>query len=116
MKIIFQADNDFDQTVLKALWEIEPEMNFQTAADAGLHGLDDLTVLHLAAVEKRLLVSSDQSTMPQHFAEFVKENTSYGLIIVPQSLAFKIVIGELLTIWTASEAEEWINRISYIPL
>ena len=116
MKIAFQADNDLDQTILRAIWQIEPLVDFQTAGEINLHGLDDFTVLELAALEKRLLVSSDQSTMPTHFAEFIQSNTSFGVIIAPQSLSLQVVVEEILMIWTASEAEEWLNRISYIPL
>ncbi len=81
-----------------------------------LHGLDDLAVLELAALEKRILVSSDQSTMPLHFAEFIQINTSYGLLIAPQSLSLNIVVDEILMIWAASTLEEWINRIAHLPL
>ncbi|HXG82774.1 MAG TPA: DUF5615 family PIN-like protein [Pyrinomonadaceae bacterium] len=116
MNIAFQADNDIDQTIVRILWQTEPSMDFRTAAAVNLHGLDDLAVLELAALEKRILVSSDQSTMPGHFAEFIQTNTSYGLIIAPQSLNLKIVAAEILMIWSASEIEEWINRIVYLPL
>jgi hypothetical protein len=40
----------------------------------------------LAAFENRLLISHDQSTMPDHFAEFISENRSSGLFIAPQTL------------------------------
>ncbi len=116
MKIAFQADNDLDQTILKALWQIEPAIDFWSANELDLHELDDLTVLELAALEKRILVSSDQSTMPYFFAEFIQNNVSYGLIIAPQSLKMNLVVEELLLIWSASEPEEWKNRIAYLPL
>ena len=116
MKIAFQADNDIDQTIVRILWQVEPVMDFRTANEVDLHGLDDLAVLELATLEKRVLVSSDQSTMPLHFAEFIQSNTSYGLLIAPQSLSLKMVAYEILMIWTASDAEEWINRIAYLPL
>ncbi len=116
MKIAFQADNDFDQTIVRILWQAEPAIAFRTAAEVNLHGLDDPTVLSLAALEKRILVSSDQTTMPFHFAEFIQTETSYGLLIAPQSLNINVVAEEILMIWTASTVEEWINRIAYLPL
>ncbi len=45
MNIAFQADKDFDQTILRALWQIEPTIDFWAANELDLHGLDDLTVL-----------------------------------------------------------------------
>ena len=116
MNIAFQADNDIDQTIVRILWQVEPAIDFRTAAEVDLHGLDDSTVLSLAALEKRILVSSDQSTMPLHFAEFIQTDTSYGLLIAPQSLSLNVVVDEILMIWTASTVEEWINRIAYLPL
>jgi hypothetical protein len=38
------------------------------------------------------------------------------MIVVPQKLPILAVVEDLLLIWTASEAEEWINRIQVLPL
>jgi hypothetical protein len=46
----------------------------------------------------------------------VRCRLSYGLLIVPQHLPYSLVVEEILLIWFASAAEEWINRISYLPL
>jgi hypothetical protein len=53
--------------VIAAVKRREPLVDFQTAPEAGLMGLDDPTVLALAASEGRLLVSHDRQTMPHHF-------------------------------------------------
>ncbi len=62
-----------------------------------------------------MLVTHDQKTMPKHFYKFIEKQSSPGIIIVPQSLATGKVAEDLLTIWNASEAEEWLNRIEYLP-
>lgn len=116
MKIAFQADNDLDQTILKAIWQVEPSIDFNPANELNLHGLDDLTVLELAALEKRILVSSDQKTMPYHFAEFIQNQISYGVIIVRQSLPLNVAVEEIFLIWLNYKVEDWINRIAYLPL
>ncbi|MDO8794545.1 MAG: hypothetical protein Q7J25_08005 [Vicinamibacterales bacterium] len=54
--------------------------------------------------------------MPTHFGEFMRANVSPGLIIVPQSLAIREAADSLLLIWTATEPEEWTNRIVYLPI
>jgi len=54
--------------------------------------------------------------MPQHFGDYIQQNASSGLIIVSQEMPVSAVAEELLLIWFASEAEEWINRIVSIPL
>src|SRR5439155_21776442 len=84
----FQADADLHQMIVTALVRREPGVDFQTATAAGLGGLLDPQVLERAATEGRVLVSHDQSTMPQHFAAFIQNQPSAGLLIVPQHLGF----------------------------
>ena len=78
--------------------------------------LDDPAVLGRAALDRRTLVSHDRSTMPVHFGEFLKHDHSPGVLLVPQYLAVQEAAEELLLIWAASEADEWQDRIVYLPL
>jgi hypothetical protein len=81
-----------------------------------LHGVDDNAVLAQAAEESRLVVSHDYRTMPRHFTTFVTTRTSAGVLLVSQALPLAAVVDDLLLIWEASEAEEWINRLDTLPL
>ena len=92
-----------------------PNIDFQTAASGGLIGLEDMKVLELAANCKRVLVSHDKRTMPMWFADFITTKTSSGILIVSQDLLVKEAITSLLLIWSASDAEEWVNRMAFIP-
>lgn len=116
MRVRFQTDADLNQVIVAAAVRREPGVEFQTAAAAGLAGLSDREVLALAAREGRVLVTHDQTTMPGHFADFVAAQASAGVLIVPQHLAFATVVDQLMLIWLATEAEEWTNRICYLPL
>jgi hypothetical protein len=116
MRVRFQADADLNRHIIAAVKRREPMVDFQTAQEAGLTGLDDPAVLAVAASEGRLLVSHDRQTMPRHFAQFIQQRTSPGLLIVSQHLPVSQAAEELLLIWFASEAEEWINQISFLPL
>lgn len=112
MKIKFQADNDLNGHILRALLRFKPEIDFQTALAIGLHrSVPDDQVLALAATAGRVLVSHDLKTMPEHFAAFIINQTSPGLILVSQKLSIKQAAEELLLVWEASEAEEYVNRI-----
>jgi hypothetical protein len=42
MKIRFQADADLNEDILLGLTRLEPQIDFQTASEAGLRGLSDL--------------------------------------------------------------------------
>jgi hypothetical protein len=116
MKARFQADADLNRHIIAAVKRREPMVDFQTAHEAGLIGLDDATVLVLAANEGRILVSHDRQTMPHHFANFIQQQTSPGLLIVSQYLPVLAAAEELLLIWIASEAEEWTDQIASLPL
>ena len=112
MKIRFQADNDLNGHVIKALRQLRPEIDFQAASAVGLHlGTPDEKVLEIAASQKRIVVSHDFRTMPYHFGDFIARQSSPGLILVSQKLSVRQASEELLLVWEASEAEEYINRV-----
>ena len=82
----------------------------------GVIGVPDPEVIRKAAEAGRILVSHDRQTMPGHFARLLERRSSAGLIIVPQDLDIGAIIDDLLLIWAASEAEEWRDKVAYIPL
>lgn len=116
MKVRFQADTDFNQNIVRAVRRWNPAIDFQTADEAELRGLEDEEVLKKAAEENRILLSHDRRTMPLHFANFVATQLSAGVIIVSQDLPIRQAAEDLVLIWEASEAEEWMNRIDSLPL
>jgi hypothetical protein len=116
MKVRFQADADFNQDIVQAVRRRMPAVDFQTAHEAGLAGLDDEVVLERTAQEGRVLVSHDRRTMPFHFAALIATRISAGVIIVPKTLPIRQAVEDLILIWEASEAEEWINQIDSLPL
>lgn len=116
MRIRFLADSDLNHDIVKAIMRREPSVDFLSAFQAGLQGLADHQVLAIAADDGRILVSHDNRTMPRHFADFISLRPSSGLLIVSQKLAVAEVVEELLLIWSASEPDEWLNRLSWLPL
>jgi uncharacterized protein DUF5615 len=116
MKICFQADADLREVIIKALLRQEPTIDITSAHEASLAGLGDDKVLALAADKGRVLVTHDRKTMPYHFAVFISERMSPGIIVIPQDLSVTAAVEDLLLIWAASDASEWLNRICYLPL
>lgn len=114
--IRYQADADLNQAIVTGVLRQEPQIDFQTAFDARLDSLNDLEVLALVADQKRILVTHDRKTMPYYFAEYISQDKSAGVLIVSKRTDVKIIIDELILIWSVSSAEEWINRIAKIPL
>jgi hypothetical protein len=114
--IRFQADADLNQTILLAAVRRAPTLDFQSAPDAGLSGLNDLEVLALASEQGRILVTHDSKTMPRHFADFVSNARSAGVVVVPQSLPVSRAADDLILIASATNSEEWIDRIMFLPI
>ncbi len=115
MKVRFQADADLNEDIVTGILRREPQVDFRTATAARLRQLSDLEVLALAARDGRVLVSHDRRTMPPAFAKFLISNVSLGLLVVSQNTDLLTAIDEILLVWQASEAEEWINQICTIP-
>lgn len=115
MRIKFQADADLREEIVKGIRRTAPEIDFLTSNDAGLEGVSDPEVLAIAAAEGRILVTNDRQTMPGHFAEFIQERHSSGVIVVSKKLPTKRVIEELILIWSAAEPSEYIDRIMSLP-
>jgi len=114
--IRFQAAADLNQGILRAAIRRRPTLDFQSATETGLAGLTDPEVLALAADQDRILVTHDMRTMPHHFADYIQESQSPGVIAVPQSIRPAHAAEELLLIASATEAAEWVNRIVFLPL
>jgi uncharacterized protein DUF5615 len=115
----FQTDADFDQRIVRATLRRDPAIDLQLATAArggtGLRGILDAQVLALAAQEGRMLLSHDHHTMPKHFGEFITTQASPGVIILPQRMLISVAVEWIITIWAASEAEEWVNQILLLP-
>jgi len=112
-RVCFQADWNFNNIIVDAARRHEPMLDFQTAHVAGLMGVRELEVLARAS---RLLVTHDFRDMPQHFATFIVEQTSAGVLLVPQRLPVTAVVEDLLLIWETTKAEDWQNSIMSLPL
>ncbi|MEM1256200.1 MAG: DUF5615 family PIN-like protein [Cyanobacteria bacterium P01_H01_bin.21] len=116
VRVQFQADADLNQAIVTGVIRQQHSINFQTATEADLEGLQDSEVLALSANQQRILVTHDRRTMPTEFAEFIVDIQSSGVLIVSRKTSLETVIEELVLIWSVSTAEEWINRIAKIPL
>jgi Domain of unknown function (DUF5615) len=116
MRPRFQADADFNQKIVLGIRRREPSVDFLGAYDGGVVGLSDADVLRIASESDRVLVSHDRKTMPAHLVLFLEKGSSPGVIIVSQELDIGAAIEDLLLIWAATDAEEWVGRLGFVPL
>jgi hypothetical protein len=61
VRLRFQADEDFNQTIVLAITRREPGIDFQTVTQAGFKGRQDPEVLALAAEAGRVLARGSSS-------------------------------------------------------
>jgi hypothetical protein len=118
VSIRYQADNDLNLPIVAATFRKEPGIDFETAQNAHLDRLDDVTVLRRAASEGRILVSHDKRTMPHRLASFLGAgNESPGvLLVIPQDAPLRSVVETPVLIWADTTPENWRNAITIIPI
>jgi hypothetical protein len=116
MRPRFLADADFNHKIVRGLRRREPGVDFQGASEGGVVGLADPDVLRIAADSGRILISHDRKTMPAHFALFLEQRSSPGVIIVSQDLEIGTAIEDLFLIWDATDAEEWFDQLGFVPV
>jgi hypothetical protein len=114
--IRFLADACLHDAIVTGCLRREPAIDFLSAHEVTLEGVADPEVLAFATRENRILVTSDLRTMPRHFGNFLEANGECtGVFLVKQRASLAEVIEALVLIWSASDADEWKNRIVEIP-
>ena len=112
----FLADASLHDAIVTGCLRREPTIDFLSAHEARLEGVPDPNVLAFATKENRILVTSDLRTMPRHFGDFLEANGQCaGVFLVKQTAPLADVIDALVLIWSASDADEWRNRVVEIP-
>jgi hypothetical protein len=94
----------------------EPALDFLSAIEGGVVGRPDPEVLSIAADLGRILVTHDRNTMPGHIARFLETRTLPGVIVLFQEIEIGVAIEELLLICVATEANEWVGHLGFIPV
>lgn len=113
----FLADNDLTDHIVRGVKQREPAIEFLHVRDLGMEKLPDPEVLAFAAVENLLVVSHDVNSMSAAAAAQVAAGEPmHGLLLVHQGNPVRSSIESLILIWAASEAEEWIDQIRFLPL
>lgn len=113
MTVRFLADEDVRAEIIRGMRSREPAIDILDVKNAGLRGAKDDALLEFAAHEDRIIITHDRNTMAGHFyARVAAGRLEPGLSIVPKRpSAVGQVIESLFLVWTASQAEEWRNRI-----
>ena len=97
--IRFQADADLDHDIVLSVRQRELAVDFASAAEGGLIGIEDSEVLEIAAQQGRILITHDRRTMPGHFRDRLEAGgSSPGVFILSQFEPIGPVVEPLLTV------------------
>jgi predicted nuclease of predicted toxin-antitoxin system len=114
--IRFQADADLRHKIVMAVRLREPAIDFASATDSNLRAMADPDVLEFAAAQGRILVTHDRRTMADHFRDrLATGKSSPGVFVVSQFAPLAESVDSLVTVWSASNPEEWQNQLRYLP-
>ncbi len=115
--IRFLLDENFNGKIVRGLRARQPDVDMIRVQDTELYGADDPTVLEWAAQAGRILLTHDLDTMTKYASDRLEhELPMAGVILVHDTLPVAKAIEDLLVILGASEANEWENRIDFLPL
>jgi hypothetical protein len=112
----FLADENIEPAIVSATRRIEPAIDFQTIDVANLLGASDVAVLEYAHGESRIVVSHDFNTLiAAAKARIIDGAGVAGLMMVPAWLPPRTIAESIALVWGASTAEEWRDRIVFLP-
>lgn len=79
-------------------------------------GIDDGSLLDWAAAERRILVSFDKRTLPEHLRDTLDAGGhSPGIVFLSPRLTLPEMVEYLQLIATSPSADEWADTYRFIP-
>jgi predicted nuclease of predicted toxin-antitoxin system len=112
------TDADVDGAITRGLLRRLPEINLVTVQDVLPEGAPDQQILAWAAVENRIVVTNDRSTMTDLASERVAAGEPVpGLIVVSRLQSIGSAIDDILLIVELMPEDEIRDRVVvYLPL
>ena len=118
MNVRFLLDENLDPKVKVATLRLNPTVDVLRVGDQGVPLLStaDPDLLRFCEVAQRILVTADRTTIPDHInAHLAAGGHFWGVCLLRDGFSIYRVAQELLLIAEASTAEEWLDRIEWIP-
>lgn len=113
----FLADENTASALTAGLRRRVEDVDIVRVQDVGLRTADDPAILAWAAEHGRVLISHDVSTIRDFAGDRLRAGLHMaGVILLPSAMPIGEALDQLAVIAGASEAEEWINQIAYLPL
>lgn len=111
------ADENFNGPLLAALVRRLPLLDAARVQDSPAAGRPDPAMLEWAAGEGRVLLTHDGRTIPKFaYDRGGRGRPMPGVIVVPKNLAPGPASDDLELLLSASDDDEFANRVRYVPL
>jgi len=118
MKVRFLPDENEPPRLKTALLRYNSTIDVLRAGEPGTpqFGTLDPDLLHYLELSQRALVTSNRTSMPAHIqVHWAAGGHLWGVFYTRSGTPIGLLAREIFLIWEASEAEEWIDRIDWIP-
>lgn len=114
MKLL--TDEHVPPALTRGLRRALDEVDVLELRHTDLLGADDSEVLDFAAQKGRILITRDASTVPDFAFERLNQGKVMpGVFIWRRRAALGAVLDDLILVVQASEAEEWRDKVVYLP-
>jgi len=117
--IRYLLDENVDPVYRSELLTREPELIVWRVGTLGAppHATPDPEILYWCELNGFLLVTNNRRSMPRHLQDhLVKGRHVPGIIELNPNMSIGETIDELLLIWAASEENEFLDQIIYLPI
>ncbi len=119
MKLRFLVDENLPHRFKTAIQRRYPEIDILRVGDEGAppSGTLDPAVLDYLEATQRALLTDNRQSMPGHIADHLAKGGHYwGIFEVRKNVPLQVLIEEIYLYWSASEAEEWLNRFEWLSI
>ena len=118
MSLQYLLDEHMSPRLKAALLRLDPSIAVTSIGDPDMPalGTKDPDILHFVEQQQQILVAQDYRTLPGHAADHLATGGQHwGIFLVRAGSGIGETAQILYEIWACTEAEEWINRIEWIP-
>ncbi|GET38499.1 DUF5615 family PIN-like protein [Microseira wollei] len=118
MKIRFLIDENLSPKLQSAVLRLNPGIDILRVGESDTPPLGTLDpeLLQYLELSQRLLVTDNRRSIPGHLEDhWATGGHSWGVIWLRPSGTIRSWAETLFLIWETTEAEEWIDKIDWIP-
>ena len=119
MKVRFLLDENLSPRLKLAILRLNSDIDILRVGDSGapVLGTSDPDILIYLQQSQRLLLTDNRKSMPEHLEiHWANGGCIWGLFWLRPKARIRELAENIILIWETTEAEDWKDRIIWIPL